>query len=58
MSVPHQSIDIRQRRVPTELALRQVIQELLGELVEDAQSHVVAGSTFITIVQPKPQEEV
>ena len=58
MSVSHQSIEVGQRWILTKLALRQVIQELLCEPVEDLQCHVVAGSTFITIVQPESQEQV
>ena len=58
MSVSHQSIEVRQWWIPAKLALRQVIQKLLCEPVEDPQCHVVAGSAFITIVQPESQEQV
>ena len=58
VNVPHQSIKIGQRRVPTKLALRQIVQELLGQPVDNPQSPVVAGPTFIPIVQSKSQEEV
>ena len=50
VDVAKKSREVWERWVSPELALRQVVQELLSHPIKDAQSHVVGASPQLTIV--------
>ena len=59
MGVPQQHIEVWQWWILTELPLRQEqVQELLHQPVESPEGHVVAGPSFISIVQLEAHQEV